>query len=76
MSRTAKLFASGGSQAVRLPAEYRFTGNEVFIYREGDRVVLSPKPQSWADYLAQGPRATADFMEDIEDLPVDDRRIF
>jgi antitoxin VapB len=76
MSRTARLFASGGSQAVRLPAEYRFIGKEVFIYREGERVVLSPKPQSWADYLARGPRATADFMEDIEELPVDDRRIF
>ncbi len=53
MSRTAKLFASGGSQAVRLPADYRFDGKEVFIYRDGERVILSPKPQSWADYLAQ-----------------------
>lgn len=59
MSRTAKLFASEGSQAVRLPADYRFEGKEVFIYRDGERIVLSPKPQSWVDYLAHGPRATA-----------------
>ena len=76
MSRTAKLFASGGSQAVRLPAEYRFAGKEVFIYRDGERVVLSPKPESWADYLTHGPRATADFMQDVEDLPPQDRRTF
>jgi antitoxin VapB len=76
MSRTAKLFASGGSQAVRLPAEYRFAGKEVFIYRDGERVVLSPKPESWADYLTHGPRATADFMQDVEDLPLQDRRTF
>jgi antitoxin VapB len=74
MSRTAKLFASEGSQAVRLPADYRFEGKEVFIYRDGERIVLSPKPQSWVDYLAHGPRATADFMEGIEDLPVQERK--
>ena len=74
MSRTAKLFASGGSQAVRLPADYRFEGKEVFIYRDGERIILSPKPQSWADYLANGPRATGDFMEGIEDLPVQERK--
>jgi len=74
MSRTAKLFASGGSQAVRLPADYRFEGKEVFIFREGERIVLSPKPQSWADYLNQGPRTTADFMEGVEELPVQERK--
>ena len=73
MSRTAKVFVSGGSQAVRLPAEYRFSGTEVFIYREGDRIILSAKPQSWADYLATGPRASADFMEGVEDMPLQDR---
>ena len=73
MSRTAKLFVSGGSQAVRLPADYRFAGKEVFISKDGVRIVLSPKPESWADYLAHGPRATADFMEGVEDLDVQDR---
>jgi antitoxin VapB len=39
---TAKLFRNGRSQAVRLPKEYRFPGEEVRIRREGDAVVLEP----------------------------------
>jgi antitoxin VapB len=38
----AKLFKVGGSQAVRLPKEFRFSGDTVRIHREGDRVVLEP----------------------------------
>ncbi len=44
----AKLFPTGGSQAVRLPKEYRFEGDEVLIRREGKAVVLEPKSRrSW-----------------------------
>jgi antitoxin VapB len=39
---TAKLFRNGRSQAVRLPKEFRFPGDEVRIRREGDAVVLEP----------------------------------
>jgi antitoxin VapB len=48
-SRTAKIFTTGRSQAVRLPAEFRFEGTEVFVRRDpktGD-VILSRKPESW-----------------------------
>jgi antitoxin VapB len=38
----AKLFKVGGSQAVRLPKAFRFTGESVRIHREGDRVILEP----------------------------------
>jgi antitoxin VapB len=38
----AKLFMHGGSQAVRLPKEFRFEGAEVTIRKEGDRVILQP----------------------------------
>ena len=41
--RTARLFRNGRSQAVRLPKEFRFEGDEVYVRREGDRVVLTPK---------------------------------
>ncbi|MBV9509140.1 MAG: AbrB/MazE/SpoVT family DNA-binding domain-containing protein [Caulobacteraceae bacterium] len=47
--KTAKLFTTGRSQAVRLPVEFRFGGDEVFIRRDpatGD-VILSAKPTSW-----------------------------
>lgn len=40
--RRAKLFKNGGSQAVRLPREFQFTGSEVHIRREGQNVVLEP----------------------------------
>jgi antitoxin VapB len=76
MTRTAKLFASGGSQAVRLPADFRFAGTEVFVYRDGERVVLAPKPESWDDFLEKGPRATDDFLTGVEDLPVQERKVF
>ena len=39
----AKLFTHGGSQAVRLPKEFRFEGTEVFVRRVGDEVVLSAR---------------------------------
>ena len=52
--KKAKLFTTGGSQAVRLPAEYRFEGTEVDIRRDpqtGD-IVLSNPILSWDDYFA------------------------
>jgi len=61
-SRTAKLFMNGRSQAVRLPAEYRFEGKEVYITKEGDKVILSPKPTSWDDFFDSPIEATPDFM--------------
>lgn len=42
ISVTAKLFVHGGSQAVRLPKEYRFEGKEVRVTKIGDRVILEP----------------------------------
>ncbi len=50
MSATAKLFRNGRSQAVRLPAEYRFEGKTVRIRREGNGVLLEPMEEdvkSW-----------------------------
>lgn len=50
----AKVFMTGRSQAVRIPAEFRFAGSEVYIRRDprnGD-VILSPAPTSLADIFA------------------------
>lgn len=53
MVRRAKLFRSGGSQAVRLPREYRFDGQqEVLIYRQGGRIILEGRRKAWGkDFL-------------------------
>lgn len=48
MGKTAKLFTHGGSQAVRLPREFRFDGREVRIRKDGDKVILEPLERDWA----------------------------
>ena len=48
---TAKLFTHGGSQAVRLPKEFRFKGTEVHVRRVGNDVVLSAMPTGSAQAL-------------------------
>jgi antitoxin VapB len=42
MRRTAKVFMNNRNQAVRLPKEFQFQTSEVYIRKEGDKVVLSP----------------------------------
>ena len=71
MPRIAKLFRIGRSQAVRLPAEYRFDGSEVFVRRDpatGD-VILSRRPNSWEDFfeLMKTIDVPADFLADRDD---------
>ena len=61
------------SQAVRLPKEFQFNVQEVFIRKEGGDVVLSPRPLDWSSYFAEGPVASPSFMEGIGDLPVQER---
>jgi antitoxin VapB len=79
MSRTAKLFRNGRSQAVRLPADYRFQGSEVYIRRtvSGD-VILSRKPESWHDFfeLLKTIDVPEDFLADRKDTPPQTRDLF
>ncbi len=61
---TAKLFINGRSQAVRLPKEFRFDEDEVFIAKVDDMVILYPRRKGW-DLLVRGiERFTDDFMAD------------
>ena len=76
MAKSAKLFTNGRSQAVRLPAEFRFPGTEVLIEREGDKVILRAKPSDWETFFAQPSAVPADFLEDRQDLPPADRDLF
>jgi antitoxin VapB len=73
MQRKAKVFMNNRSQAVRLPKEFQFKVQEVFIRKEGQDVVLSPRPSQWSSYLEEAPKASRDFMENVEDLPVQER---
>jgi antitoxin VapB len=70
MNQVARLFTNGRSQAVRLPAAYRFNTKEVFIRQDpetGD-VILSRKPATWDDFLAtlKGANVPPDFLDEQE----------
>ena len=65
MSQAAKLFANGRSQAVRLPAAFRFDTTEVFIRKDpltGD-VILSRRPHDWDGFLV-----AAQAIDDLDDF--------
>lgn len=71
---TAKVFKTGRSQAVRLPKEFRFKGEEVGINRLGDVVVLFPRGKGW-DVLAKAlDLFTADFLAERRQPPKVERR--
>lgn len=74
MQRTAKIFMNNRNQAVRLPKEFQFNAQEVFIRKEGSDVILSPKPANWSSYVLNGPVASEAFMEEVEDLPAQERK--
>jgi len=70
MSQVAKLFINGRSQAVRLPAAFRFDTKEVYIRQDpetGD-VILSRKPANWDGFLSalNGTEVPVDFLDSNE----------
>ncbi|KKL76256.1 hypothetical protein LCGC14_2046720 [marine sediment metagenome] len=71
--QTAKLFNNGRSQAVRLPKDFRFSGNDVFIKKIGKLVVLLPKDDPWSVLVNSLDQFTDDFM-DSRDQPSQDSR--
>jgi len=80
MQRAAKLFRNGRSQAVRLPADFRFEGKEVYIRQDpstGD-VILSRRPESWDNFfkLTEQVGVPEDFMSDRKDRKPQKRDLF
>jgi antitoxin VapB len=78
-AKVAKLFKNGASQAVRLPAEFRFDGDEVYISRDEktQNVILSKRPggMNWDDFFAfmRSVDVPEGWMEDrpMNRIPVD-----
>ena len=70
VSHVAKLFTNGRSQAVRLPAAFRFDTEEVFIRKdpESGDVILSRKPAGWDDFFAvlKDTEVPVDFLDEKE----------
>ena len=59
--KTAKLFKNGQSQAVRLPKECRFEGDEVYVKRIGQHVILMPKEEYWSSLIYSLNQFSNDF---------------
>ena len=79
MTKTAKLFSNGNSQAVRLPHEFRFNGDEVRIRKDGDAVILEPITKDRQGMAGQYWRhpLSKDFMADGRDQPLaPERKVF
>ncbi len=73
--KTAKVFRSGNSQAVRIPREFQLDSGEVEIRRKGESLILRPKKQSWAALVNSLTKFTDDFMaEGRRQPPVQHRR--
>jgi len=80
MKQTEKLFMNGRSQAVRLPVNYRFDCDEVYIRRDpetGD-VIISKKPGSWDDFfkMMQEIEIPEDFMVERDNETPQERDLF
>ena len=54
--------------------DFQFSTDEVFIRKEGDDVILSPRPQAWAPYIENAPVASSTFIDTVADLPVQGRK--
>jgi antitoxin VapB len=70
---TAKLFQNGKSQAVRLPKEFRFGGDRVYIKRVGQAVILMPYKSSWDTLLESLNRFSSDYMSERSQPPAQER---
>ena len=71
--KIAKLFRNGQSQAVRLPKEFRFEGEEVFIKKVGKVTILLPVKNPWEPLLDSINKFSGDFM-DTRDQPEQQKR--
>lgn len=66
---TAKIFWSGRSQAVRLPKNFRFDGEEVRIRRHGNAVILEPLTHDWAWLDSLADTLDNDFVQAVDEQP-------
>ena len=69
-AQTAKIFMNGRSQAVRLPKEYRFDTDEVYITKQGENIIISAKEPTWDEFFDSKSVFNDDFLEDrLDEAP-------
>ncbi len=71
---TARVGWNNRTQVVTMPLEFRFPEavREVYIRKEGESVILTPRPSDWSGFFAAGLKVSADFM--AERLPLQERK--
>jgi antitoxin VapB len=74
--KTAKLFQNGQSQAVRLPKEFRFEDDHVYVKKSGNVVILIPVRNSWRALVDSLDKFTDDFMSERKQPKPQDRESF
>jgi antitoxin VapB len=72
----AKVFWSGNSQAIRLPKEFRVEGDEVFVEKDADRLIVTPVRRQWSRRFLDTFGAAADLERPPQPKPQRRRRIF
>jgi antitoxin VapB len=65
----AKIFWSGRSQAVRLPKDFRFQGDEVRIRRHGNALILEPVADNWSWLDSLAGKLDEDFVQAADEQP-------
>ena len=73
MGKLAKIFMNGRSQAVRLPKECRFDCDEVYVEKQGDKVIISALRPGWDEFFDAVSVFSDDFLTNREDLPPQER---
>jgi antitoxin VapB len=71
--QTAKLFMNGSSQAVRLPKECRFEGQDVYVKKFENAIMLIPKNDPWASFVDSLDHFSEDYMNDRNQPEVQNR---
>ena len=66
---TAKLFQNGNSQAVRLPKEFRMTGDMVKISKKGNKIIIEPLEMTWDTFFESLHDFPEDFMQEGRKQP-------
>ncbi|MCB1189619.1 MAG: AbrB/MazE/SpoVT family DNA-binding domain-containing protein [Leptospiraceae bacterium] len=69
----AKIFTNGRSQAVRLPKEYRFSSDSVYIKKIDNMIILIPKEHIWSTFSKSLDRFPDDFMNDYKNPSLEQR---
>ena len=72
-TQVAKIFMNGRSQAVRLPKEYRFNTDEVYITKQGSKVIISEKQPTWDEFFDCKSVFDDDFLKERLDTQPQER---